>query len=203
MTSLVERMLRDGVDVRTQWMIGTDYVLGQNTLVEIALHEEYDWLWIMGDDHAFAPNVLSKLLTHDAPLVVPVCLKRFAPYTPVVYTKKVGDSSYEPLYLPDAPTEGLIEIVVAGSAGMLVKREVLEAMERPWFEWTPLSEDFVFVEKAKAAGFKIYCDLSARIGHITTATLTPITNEQGGWMMGVTVGLGTQISVPFEAMADQ
>lgn len=199
-TTLQERMLREGVDVKTQWLIGTDYVGGQNSLVEITLNENYDWIWIMGDDHAFPANVLTKLLSHDVPLVVPVCLRRSPPYTPVVYTERVGESSYRPLDLTNTPNEGLIEIEVAGSAGLLVRREVLEAMEPPWFEWTPLSEDFVFIEKAKAAGFPIYCDLSARIGHITTATLTPVTDDKGKWMMSVTVGLGTQITVPFEMM---
>jgi hypothetical protein len=199
-TNLQERMLRDGIDVKTQWLIGTDYVGGYNSLVEITLHEDHDWLWIMGDDHAFSPTVLSKLLSHDVPIVVPVCLQRYPPYTPVTYTEQIDEESYLPLYLPDTPNEGLIEIAVAGSAGMLVHREVFEAMESPWFEWTPKSEDFLFVEKAKKLGFSIYCDLSARIGHVTTATLTPITNGEGEWMMGVTVGLGTQISVPFEMM---
>lgn len=200
LTTLQDRMLREGVDVQTQWMIGTDYVGGQNSLIEITIQEEYDWLWIIGDDHAFTANVLSKLLSHDVPIVVPVCLRRSPPYNPVVYTEKVGKSSYLPLYLPDTPSEGLIEIEVAGSAGMLVRREVLEAMDPPWFEWTPISEDFLFIEKAKTAGFPIYCDLSVRIGHITTATLTPITDEEGKWLMSVTVGLGTQITVPFEMM---
>lgn len=204
-TSLQQQLLLDGTDARLEWRIGGDWVGARNRLVETTLEEGYDWLWFMDDDHAFPPTILQMLLRHDLPLVVPVCLKRFPPFTPVTYVEKVEgqDARYLPLYLPDMPDHGLVELVAGGSAGMLIKREVFEAIEPPWFELTPLSEDLVFCEKAKEAGFSIHCDLSARIGHITTATITPVTSAEGEWMMGVTVGLGTQISVPFEMMADQ
>ena len=46
-----------------------------------------------------------------------------------------------------------------------------------WFEYGDKSEDIVFCEKAKKAGFKIYADLSCRLGHITTAVVWPAVNN--------------------------
>lgn len=204
-TNMQQSLLENGIDAKVQWLIGGDWVGARNQLSGITLNEDFEWLWFMDDDHVFSPNALQKLLAHDVPLVVPVCLKRFPPYTPVTYVERiegVGPARYLPLYLPDSPEEGLIEIVAGGSAGMLIKREVLEAVPPPWFELTPLSEDLVFCEKAVEAGFSIYCDLSVRIGHVTTATVMPVTDQNGEWMMGVTVGLGTQITVPFDLMEE-
>lgn len=80
---------------------------------------------------------------------------------------------------------------------MLIRREVLEAVEPPWFEYGDRSEDIMFCEKAKAAGFEIYCDLSARLGHITTAVVWPAINE-GKWAAGFTIGRDLNLFVPLE-----
>ena len=99
--------------------------------------------------------------------------------------------------MPDMPAEGLIELQAGGCAGMLIRREVLEAIEPPWFEYTDRSEDIVFCEKAKEAGFNIYCDLSARLGHVTTAFVWPSTNQDGDWFVGLTIGGKMDLLIPF------
>ena len=43
-------------------VIGTDYVSSQNLLVQHCLDEGFDFLWLMGDDHSFGPDLLEKLL---------------------------------------------------------------------------------------------------------------------------------------------
>jgi len=178
-----------------EWLIGGDWCGARNTLVEMALQSGAEWLWFMDDDHAFSPDLLPKLLRHDVPLVVPVCLTRVPPFQPVTYQGKLGNK-YLPLYMPDQPDEGLIELDAGGCAGMLIKREVLEAIEPPWFEYTDRSEDIVFCEKAKAAGFKLYCDLEARLGHVTTAIAWPV-NTPEDWKIGFTVGRDLNIFTDF------
>ena len=111
-----------------------------------------------------AGDLLVKLLRHDLPLVVPVCLTRSAPFPPVSFTERVGYDRYLPLYLPSQDSEGLVELVAGGTAGMLIHRSVLEAMEPPWFEYGFASEDILFCNKAQDLGFTLHCDLSARLG---------------------------------------
>jgi hypothetical protein len=57
----------------------------------------------------------------------------------------------------------------------LIKKEVLEKMEHPWFRHMiidlgdvaeEIGEDFSFCVGAKQAGYKIYCDASNRAAHI-------------------------------------
>lgn len=185
---------------RKEFLIGGDWCGARNTLVEYTLESGAEWLWFMDDDHAFSPDTLVNLLRHDLPLVVPVCLTRAAPFAPVTFTERVGDDRYLPIYLPEQEETGLVELVAGGCAGMLIHRDVLEAVEEPWFEYGFASEDLIFCEKAQAAGFTIHCDLSVRVGHITTAVVWPAVAD-GEWCVGLDVGSTgqtTKVLLPIE-----
>ena len=185
---LIRYGMPEGANI--EWLIGGDWCGARNSLVELTLNSGAEWLWFMDDDHAFAPDLLLKLLSHDVPLCVPVCLMRTPPFQPVTFVERNEKNKFQylPAYLPDLPNDGLIELQAGGCAGMLIKREVLEAIEPPWFEHTDRSEDITFCEKAKEKGFNIYCDLSARLGHATTTLVWPSTDKDGNWFVGLSVG---------------
>ena len=194
-TSCVIKLDTEGIPVDEEMLIGGDWCGARNTLVEMTLRGDYTHLWFMDDDHAFPPHLLKMLLRHDKPLVSPLCLARIAPFPLVTYAGMLEDGSrYLPIDLSQHNQTGLVELAAAGCAGMLIRRDVLEAIEAPWFEYTDRSEDIVFCEKAKAAGFPLYADLEARLGHITTAVVWPAVNE-GKWMTGITVGRDLQLFV--------
>lgn len=182
---------------QVEMLIGGDWCRARNDLAAMTIDGGHDWLWFMDDDHAFPPSLLNRLLTHDRPLVVPVCLTRVAPFVPVTYTERDPDAEFQylPLPLDTLPTDGLVELQAGGCAGMLIRREVLEAIEPPWFEYGDRSEDIVFCEKAKAAGFEIFADLGARLGHITTAVVWPHADDET-WRVGITVGRDMNLFVP-------
>jgi hypothetical protein len=179
------------LDVPDGWskemLIGGDWCSARNTFCKMVLESDASHLWFMDDDHAFPAGMLKKLLAHDKPFVMPICLARIYPFTPVQYTKKIGHNVYLPIPLSEADTEGLIEVEAGGCAGMLIRRDVIEAIEPPWFEYTDRSEDIIFSEKAKAAGFTLYADLGCRLGHITTAVVHPGVKD-GKWKTGLTIG---------------
>lgn len=173
-------------------LIGGDWCGARNALVEETLAGDYSHLWFMDDDHAFAPNILLRLLEHDLPLVLPACLTRAAPFPMVTFTERLeddekGNAQYVPLYLPEHEPQGLVKIEAGGTAGMLISREILEAMEPPWFEYGFASEDILFCQKARELGFDIYCDLSIRLGHIAVAVVEPAFYD-GQWATGVSIG---------------
>ena len=167
----------------------------------MTLESDAEYLWFMDDDHAFSPDILMRLLRHELPLVVPVCFTRSAPFPPVDFTERVGDDRYLPLYLPEQEEGGLVELVAGGTAGMLIHRSVLEAMPGPyWFEYGAASEDILFCKKAMGLGFSLHCDLSVRLGHLTTAVVEP-TFYEGEWALGVRVGsygAMTSVMLPIE-----
>jgi GT2 family glycosyltransferase len=68
----------------------------------------------------------------------------------------------------------LIEVSYTGMGFMLVRKEVFESLEYPWFR--PLEkrigdmvdftmEDVAFCLKAKEKGFGIFVDTGVRVGH--------------------------------------
>lgn len=194
-------------DWRVEHLIGGDWCGARNTLAQMTLDSGADYLWFMDDDHAFQPDLLMKLLRHDLPLVVPVCLGRQAPFAPVTFTENLGTldgyEGYERkrLALPEHSPNELVKLVAGGTAGMVIHRDVLEAVGGPhWFEYGFVSEDLLFCDKAVAAGFEIYCDLGARLGHITTAVVWPTVHDEE-WTVGVTIGsqgASTNVILPIE-----
>ena len=173
--------------------IGTDYVSNQNILAQRCLDDGFDYLWLMGDDHSFGPDLLEKLLVSaqafDLPILVPLCSARRAPFALVDYGRNpdpIGPD-YLSVSLAEVPAEGIIELDAAGSAGMLIRHDVLDVVRQPWFENSPRSEDILFCEKAVDAGFKIHADLSCRLGHILTAVVTP-GHDGNDWVTGLVMG---------------
>lgn len=138
-----------------------------------------DWIWILGDDHTFAPDILVNLLAHDVDVVVPLVLKKDAPFDPVVYEGEEGQDETTGLTIHRVavlPQSGLHEIYAAGSAGMLIRKHVLDALERPVFTTSHgfQNEDLIFCEKVREAGFRIWCDVDQKMGHIGIHTVYPM-----------------------------
>lgn len=160
------------------WAYG-DTVAGRNLLVN---GMQGDWIWFMDDDHVFEPDLLLHLLAHEVDVVVPVCLMRQQPFFPVERVS-MGES----LDLKASPMTGLVEVHSAGTAGMLIRRNVLEAMRLgststvpvQVFEKGPTSEDYLFCEKVRSLGFKIHCDLGAQLGHMTATAIWPGRTSEG------------------------
>lgn len=184
-------------------VIGGDWCSARNELAQRCIDEEYDYLWFMDDDHSFANDILQGLLesaiNYDLPVVNPLCTTRTAPFHLVTFAANPDPEStdrYLPISLDGLPGEGIVELEAGGCAGMLIRRDVLEALGDNWFEYTDKSEDILFCEKAKAAGFGIFADLSCRLGHITTAVVMPGQDENGEWVTGLTVGRDLQLAIP-------
>lgn len=197
--SLTSTLKPHGTTVR--WQFGHSIAANQNDLVRYTLSQPWaQWLWLLGDDHSWSPDLLVKLLEHDRDIVVPLCLMRNTPFKPVANIGKVGDGPWRRrLNLGDHPDGGLVPIHSAGSGGMLIKRSVLEAVADPWFESPAgehLGEDFVFCDKARDAGAELFCDLDANLGHITTAVVWPVKLEEEGFSFGFSFMGGYQIVMP-------
>lgn len=140
------------------------------------------WVWLLGDDHVFAPDLLTRLLEVDADVAVPLCTKRTPPYHLVIGDETTVENrgrtypAYIPHGLEDIPDDPF-PVEVAGTAGMLIQRRVLNTLGDPWFENTDglyLNEDVVFCQRARQAGFEVVCDPHAYLGHLGTVQIWPI-----------------------------
>jgi hypothetical protein len=166
------------------FVTGSDREIGRNVLVEQMLgHGDMEWLLFLDDDQAFAPDLLQKLLGRGKSIVGGLYMRRDMPFSPIAYSELLPDGTYLPLDLREHPEGGLVQVAAVGTGGMLIRRQVLETIPPPWFQRGPQSEDLMFCEAAKAEGFKIYCDLDAKLGHLTVAAVWPALTEHG-WHVG-------------------
>jgi len=156
-------------ETRVIWQVRSMIDTARNNLVTEALKTpEYTHVLMVDDDHIFEPDIALKLLAHDVDIVGALAFKRRPEYTPCVYRKK-DDGKYYPI-LPEV----FQEVDIVGTGMMLIKMEVLQKLSFPFFEtyYTKddehkhFSVDFDFCQKAKKAGFKIFVDPEASIGHI-------------------------------------
>lgn len=166
------------------------YVVDSSNRAIMGMKPDEDWIMLMGDDHMFPPHLVIKLLAQmyrdDLDIIVPHCFKRSFPPAPVLYYLDEKTNLPHPVDLADYPEGGLIEVDYAGSAGMVIRKRVIDTMNRegdiPIFQlggekW---GEDLDFCRRAKEHGFRVWADLDMPLGHIVNTTLWP-TLQGGEW----------------------
>lgn len=167
------------------FVVGSQVDEARNIAVRRLLEDPaVEWLWFIDDDHTFDADILLRLLAHDVDIAVPYVLKKRPPFSSVLYAGIGDDGQFIPAQVP--VEEQLVEVYAAGTAGMLIKRHVFEALADPWFEFMRvdggniIGEDLLFCAKAQDAGFGVFCDTSVRMGHITPMAVLPVVRD-GQW----------------------
>lgn len=157
-----------------RWNAGPDIAFNCNDAIRRRVGE---WVWIIGDDHTFAPNVIEHLWNGGFDVVVPLVLQRSHPHRTVLYNADGSPCEFDPTSRKPFP------VGLAGSAGMLVREHVLTAIGDPWFRIAGTerqSEDIGFCQAVARAGFRIYCDPDVALGHIATVEVWPDRNVETG-----------------------
>lgn len=159
---------------RLRWNAGLDIAWNCNDALR---RREGEWVWIIGDDHTFPPDIIERLWANGADVVVPLVLQRNHPHRTVLYNADGSPYEFDP------KTRVPFPVALAGSAGMLVREHVLTAIGDPWFRIAGTerqSEDIGFCQAVNRAGFRIYCDPNVTMGHIATVEVWPDRNEETG-----------------------
>lgn len=167
-----------------------------------------EWVWIMGDDHEFHQSILLQLLDAEKDIIVPIVVRRQPPFIPVLFKRPVPGTpagQFPPFHWDELPPTGLLGpehgLYVAGSAGMLIRRRVLEALQDPWFEVGMagidlMNEDVHFCQKAQDAGFPIYAHLDVPMDHWTPMSFRPIKSDDNQWTVAINLGSELQVALP-------
>ena len=144
----------------------------RNNAVKDFLEDYWDYLFFIDDDIVPPPNCLRELLAADKEIVAPLCFTMKQDDTglhfpmPVAH-RKDKKGQYRPYY-----GKGLEETDVITGGAFLVKREVYEKLERPFFfkyhkNGTVIySEDFVFSQQCQDLGYKLYTHYGLHCKHI-------------------------------------
>lgn len=137
----------------------------RNTGVDVAREFGADYLLFLDSDMLFPPTTLFRLLLHRKDIVGATYAKRVAPFG------ILGRSLAEQ---PVGQTGDLIEMQHLPTGCLLIKMSVFERLSRPYFQFginadgAIIGEDYVFCDRAREAGFRIWCDagLSLELGHL-------------------------------------
>jgi hypothetical protein len=140
--------------------------IARNNGVWLAQEFKADYLLFLDSDMMFPESTLWRLLMHRQDIVGATYSKRVPPY-PTLGTVLPGEVAQTP--------SGLIEMARIPTGCLLIRMAVFEKLSRPYFRFDEneetgdiIGEDYVFCDRARAAGFRIWCDptLSHEIGHI-------------------------------------
>lgn len=176
-------------DAEVMFATGIDIGANRNSIVRCALDNEFDWVWFVDDDMTFPSDHLFNLRAHGQPVVASLYLNRKQPHYPMAFNESTlvdGVRQWRPVSLSGAPDQGLAEVVAAGTGGMLVRHEVFRSIEYDtWFDHHQSTDDLAFCQRVIEAGFPIYLDLAAVMGHISTYEVWPMFQRQQGWSADV------------------
>ena len=184
------------VNTQVRFKVGPDRGVSRDWLVADSLERGSEWILFLDDDHSFPSTLLMQLLSHEEPIVASLYLLRQPPFWPIAYESKSADGLYTALDLKGCEGSGLVPVVAAGTGGMLIRSEVFYEIEPPWFLHTDEhSEDLYFCDRAIAAGFPIFVDLEARLGHITPVNVVPSHHPDAGWLATLVVGQAMNVGL--------
>ena len=132
------------------------------------LNERHDYLFFLDANTIPKPGIIDRLIAHDVPMVAGLVQIWQGHLIPMAMRWDKEADGYKPHY-----GEGLQSVDVTTCAATLIKREVMEKVQRPAFAFTyddefgtsGLSEDFYFCEKVREAGFEIAADFDAVCDH--------------------------------------
>ena len=153
--------------------------LAREDVVNQALEWKADYIFFLDSDvipeiPSDINSMLYKLYKRDLPIV-----------SGMYRTKKVGnpwamwtfvdkDTGFKNI---NEWNSDLLEVDVTGLGCCLIKTEVFDKIEKPWFRWDlkyAPSEDFYFLLKAKAEGkYKVIVDTTIKCSHIGTVKILP------------------------------
>jgi hypothetical protein len=140
--------------------------IARNNGVRLAQEFDAHYLLFLDSDMMFPEATLWRLLMHRQDIVGATYTKRVPPYS-TLGTVLPGEVAQMP--------SGLIEMARIPTGCLLIKMSVFEKLPRPYFRFDAneetgdiIGEDYIFCDRARAAGFRIWCDpaLSHEIGHI-------------------------------------
>jgi glycosyltransferase involved in cell wall biosynthesis len=151
----------------------------RNNMVESALEEGADYVLFIDADMRFPKDTLERLIAHGKGIIGVNATTRSSPVKATAKTLEIDkDGTCNWKQISSKNKTGIQQADGIGCGVMLINKETLNAIPKPWFffELLPenklLGEDIYFCIKAKDVGIDTYIDhdLSQEIGHVGNYT---------------------------------
>ncbi len=131
-------------------------------------------IFSVDDDMVFDRLTLTNMLKHDKEIIGVVAMAKSVGQVHTITLLNQEELSDKDKIFNRLPIpEELFKVRAVGNGIILIKTEVFDKLERPWYaNETDITgankkgEDYWFCEQATKAGFDIWCDPQIKVGHI-------------------------------------
>lgn len=172
----------------------TEQFRARNIIVETALQTDCQYILMLDDDHmidwekvqhahpryGFLKKFINFLESNqDAGIIGALYYQRGGDCRPVVMYHN-DDGGFYWMRLDQIENQ-IQEVGVTGGGCMLIKAEVFNKIDSPWFRpELDLGTDIQICKAAREHGYKVYCDTSTVLGHVLSRhdVITPRNREQ-------------------------
>lgn len=151
----------------------------RNNLARLAIEKGFDRILFLDSDMTFSPDLFRRL-SHDLEegreMVCGLYFKRREPYEPVIYTfcdtltNENGIPVPTTVMYDDYPKDSVFEIKACGFGGVMISVDLIKRVAQkfgaPFMPADGFGEDMSFCRRVLAVGGKMYCDSSAKMGHV-------------------------------------
>lgn len=148
---------------KVRWNVGGPGVRTsnvRNAACDFAIKGKATHILMVDDDMLIPPDIIEKLLAMDVPIACPIFFRSGDDNAPLVYD--IDPDSGEPVNMMDYPIDQVFEAPGGvGTGVMLIRRDVIDAIERPHFYYpqdTRYGMDLMFCRRAREKGFATWCD---------------------------------------------
>lgn len=170
--------------VFANFCLGSVIHTNRNLLVREAFDNDIDYIFFLDTDIVGPPDIIDRLLSHGKDIVGGTYRQRKVPFT--LLGNQVDHTDTGPLR----------EMVRLPGGCLLVKTSVFEKMTKPYFEFTwpdggtETSEDYVFCDKARKLGYKIWmdADVSLKLGHLALQAVLTCRDYENDAVLAATRG---------------
>lgn len=137
---LITHNIRAGNLIQLRKVFGSSIADNRNILAKILLDSKVKRILYIDTDMVFPPDAIQRMKKHDKLIVSGLAHSKRAPYAPNMY-RKHGYTKWEPI---GEWKEGeLLKVDCIGGAFMLIKREVFEKVQAPWFASPGVIDHFI------------------------------------------------------------
>jgi hypothetical protein len=171
LAQLIKTTSEAGIDTYLFFDSSTILLNQREKLIENAKNIKCDYVLWLDSDMMFPSTTALRLLAHNKDIVACNYMKRSKPLKTVAYTDLRNWDSWLPL----EPKDNLIKVEGVGMGCMLMKTEIFNSLQKPYFEFTYkgdtqdwYGEDFMLLTKLRLNEFNVYIDtiLSMDIKHL-------------------------------------
>lgn len=184
---LTEKLRAEGVPYEVKILAGTMVHAARDSLARHAVNSDFtDVLWI-DSDMVFEDHLYDDLAMTGKDMVCGLFISRHYPYLSCLFSK-LGDN---PERIAEVTETDAFRVAGCGFGAVLMKTQVLRDVMignrgRCFIPEPMLGEDLAFCQRAAGAGYEIWCEPTARVGHIGSVPIWP---EDGPRFRGEIHGL--------------